>query len=173
MRSRIPGLGLTTDVIVGFPGESDREFAESLDFVERTAFARPHVFTFSPRAGTHAETLPDPVPHGVKKERTAAMRRVAKASERAFWRSCLGETVAVVWEAGKDGRATGLSDNYIRVFCDLDGDLQGELGHCRLERLGPDGVEVRPILDPDPELESPSGIRGAVGAGASALRILS
>ena len=80
LRAKIPGLALTTDVIVGFPGEDATEFAESLAFVERLRFARPHVFTYSTREGTHAATLPDHVEHAEKKARVTAMLEVARAS---------------------------------------------------------------------------------------------
>ena len=162
LRQRIPGLALTTDVIVGFPGESDEEFAESLDFVRQMAFARPHIFTFSPRAGTHAETLPDHVEHGIKKARTALMRELAEESERAFWQSQIGETLGVIWEETKNGRWTGLTDNYIRVFTDSDDLLAGELGQCRLESIGPGGMEAS-IPDRDGETERLVGIRSEIG----------
>ena len=141
LRGAIPGLALTTDVIVGFPGETREEFAESLAFVERLAFARPHVFTFSPRAGTHAATLPDPVPHAEKKARVAEMRALARDTDRAFRQAHLGETLDVVWEERKGGRWSGLTDNYIRVFADSDSELAGTRGRARLHVLARGGVE--------------------------------
>ncbi len=141
LRAKIPGLALTTDVIVGFPGETRAEFEQSLAFVERRAFARPHVFTFSPRAGTHAATLPDQVPHAEKKARVAEMRALACDTDRAFRRRHLGESVGVVWEESRGGRWSGLSDNYIRVFADSDRELAGTIQHARLDAVVRGGVE--------------------------------
>ena len=179
LRAHISGLALTTDVIVGFPGETDEEFAESLEFVQHMAFARPHIFTFSPRQGTHAETLPDPVEHQVKKERTAILREAGAESERAFWQSRLGETASVVWEERRGDFWTGLTDNYIRVFAKFepslnDTQLEGELGRCSLESLRPDGVTAVPILDSAPELRELGAVRAEVNApgGSSLLRVL-
>jgi threonylcarbamoyladenosine tRNA methylthiotransferase MtaB len=146
LRDAIPGLALTTDVIVGFPGETVQEFEDSLAFVERLAFARPHVFTYSQRPRTHAATLPDPVPHEDKKARVGEMLAVAHASERAFWRRHLGETLDVVWEERKRRRWSGLTDNYIRVFADTGADadpaadLAGSLRPARLQEIGDGGV---------------------------------
>ena len=141
LRAAIPGLALTTDVIVGFPGETREEFAESLAFVERLAFAKPHIFTFSPRAGTHAATLPDQVRHEEKKARVAEMRALAGETDRAFRHRHLGERLSVAWEERKNGRWSGLTDNYIRVFAESDRDLTGTLGDARLDALAKGGVE--------------------------------
>ena len=179
LRARIPGLALTTDVIVGFPGETDQEFAESLEFVREMAFARPHIFTFSPRQGTHAETLPDHVEHRIKKERTAIMRELAAESERAFCRSRLGETVGVIWEERRGDHWTGLTDHYIRVFAPVgaatESLVEGELGTCTLESLRDDGALAVPIYHPDAELSQLNAIRAEISEPrpASTLRILS
>ena len=144
LRDAIPGLALTTDVIVGFPGETDPEFDDSLRFVERLAFAKPHVFTYSPREGTRATDLPDHVDAQVKKQRVAAMLAVAEESERAFVASQVGETSTVVWEERKtpSGRSvvsggerwTGLTDHYVRVWAEdeVGVDLSGRLERVRL-----------------------------------------
>ena len=148
LREAISGLALTTDVIVGFPGETRTEFDESLAFVERLAFARPHVFTYSIRPGTHAETLPDSVPHAEKKARVAEMLRVARDSDRRFRETCLGETLEVVWEERKNGRWSGLSDNYVRVFTDVEQDLAGTTSDVEICEIVPGGVRGRRIDAP-------------------------
>lgn len=156
LRERIPGLALTTDVIVGFPGESDEEFRESRDFVDKLAFARPHLFTYSEREGTHAVTLPDPVDPRVKKERMAELQEIAETSEQAFRRSQLGETLDVVWEETKirkrarEARLTGLTDNYVRVYAAPSAGREGEIGRVRLERLARGGVEAVPVGSREP-----------------------
>ncbi|MEO1084499.1 MAG: MiaB/RimO family radical SAM methylthiotransferase, partial [Acidobacteriota bacterium] len=140
LRRRIPGLALTTDVIVGFPGEDDREFQESLEFTERMAFARPHFFTYSTRAGTHAADLPNPVEPAVKKERMRAMLEVGARSQRAFWRGQLGEEADVIWEHDDGDSWSGLTDHYIRVFAEAPRARLGGLGRVRLDRLADRGV---------------------------------
>ncbi len=141
LRAAIPGLALTTDVIVGFPGETRQEFEESRAFVEHLAFARPHVFSYSPRAGTHGATLPDQVPHEEKKARVAQMRSLARVTDRAFRRRHLGADLDVVWEERRAGRWSGLTDNYIRVFADSGSDLTGTICRARLRALVKGGVE--------------------------------
>lgn len=141
LRSAIPGLALTTDVIVGFPGETQKEFEESLAFVERMAFARPHIFTFSPRDGTHAASLPDHVAHAEKKARVAEMRALARETDRAFRGRHLGESLDVVWEESRQGRWSGLSDNYIRVFAESERELAGTIQRARLSLVVRGGVE--------------------------------
>jgi threonylcarbamoyladenosine tRNA methylthiotransferase MtaB len=118
-RAAIPGLAVTSDLIVGFPGETEAEFARSLAFVEEMAFARLHVFPYSVREGTPAAGMPGQVPHQVKVGRARAMRQVAAASSHAFRQQFIGERVSVLWEScqERDGRCawSGLTGNYLRV----------------------------------------------------------
>jgi len=138
-RAAIPDLALTTDVIVGFPGETDAEFAESLAFVEATGFARAHVFPYSARPGTVAAGLAGEVPSRVKAERAQAMRAVAAAGDRAFRRRFVGRTMAVLWETsrpGEDGPLwSGLTGNYLRVQAVCPGDLANRITPARLVAL--------------------------------------
>ena len=145
VRSRVPGIAVTTDVIVGFPGETDEEFAESLAFVQRMAFARPHVFTYSERPGTPAATLPDQVSPQVKKARVQEMLGVARASEEAFYRRHLGQRLEAIWEEQRNGTWSGLTDNYIRVFADDDehfSPLAGQITTAELRELTSGGVSA-------------------------------
>lgn len=146
LHQAIPGLALTTDVIVGFPGESDDEFQQSLEFVEEMAFARPHVFTYSPREGTHAATLVDPIDPRVKKTRVHRMLEVAATSQDAFHQRQLGGSLEVVWEERRQGRWKGLSDNYVKVTLPVEegyGDLTGRLETVRVHALDRNGVVAR------------------------------
>ena len=114
-KQRIPGLHLGTDVIVGFPGESDDEFAESCAFVEKVGFANIHIFAFSPRPGTPAATMPGrPSPEVVKK-RCGRLRRIARDAAQSFAASQIGRTLPVIFERIRDGAARGWSDNYLEV----------------------------------------------------------
>ncbi len=123
VRSRIPDVAITTDVIVGFPGESDAAFDRSLAFVDAVGFARVHAFPFSPRPGTEAASMAGAVDAGLVRERMRRMLDVADRAQDAFARSQVGITVDVLWERQRSGRWRGTSDNYLRVETDDDRDL--------------------------------------------------
>ncbi|HHH42006.1 MAG TPA: tRNA (N(6)-L-threonylcarbamoyladenosine(37)-C(2))-methylthiotransferase MtaB, partial [Chloroflexi bacterium] len=97
-RSAIPDLALTTDVIVGFPGETEEAFRRSYDFVAEIGFAKLHVFPYSPRPGTAAARMADQVPQAVKVARGRAMRHLGERMARAFRERFLGRTLPVLWE---------------------------------------------------------------------------
>lgn len=147
IRDAVPAMAVTTDVIVGFPGETESEFEDSLAFVERMAFAKPHIFTYSVREGTHAAGLPDHVPHNEKKRRVAAMVEVGRASEAAFRMARVGEESTVVWEEERRGRMTGLTDHYVRVYA-VEEVSAGGVGRLETVVLGSgvgDGLDARPV----------------------------
>ncbi|MGC8787692.1 MAG: tRNA (N(6)-L-threonylcarbamoyladenosine(37)-C(2))-methylthiotransferase MtaB, partial [Anaerolineae bacterium] len=98
-RKRIPDLAVTTDIIVGFPGEDEQEFATSVTFVAAMGFARIHVFPFSSRPGTAAASMPGQVTPWVKKKRTDLMLSIARYSAEAFQRRFIGRMMDVLWES--------------------------------------------------------------------------
>lgn len=121
-RAAIPDLILTTDLIVGFPGESEQDFEEGLAFVEEMRFAHAHLFPFSPREGTAAARFADQVPTEVKRARLQRMQQVVAATGQAERSRFLGTTRPVLFEgegrplADQEGRLWfGLTDNYLRV----------------------------------------------------------
>jgi len=114
-RAAIPDLAVTTDVIVGFPGEDEHEFAVGADFVASMDFARIHVFPFSPRPGTTAASMPGQVSVHTKKQRVERMCTIARQNAAAFRRRFIGRTMDVLWENGQGDQWNGLTDNYIRV----------------------------------------------------------
>jgi threonylcarbamoyladenosine tRNA methylthiotransferase MtaB len=144
-RAAIPGLAVTTDVIVGFPGETEAEFAESLAFVRAMAPARVHVFPFSAREGTPAAQMPGAVPPAVKAARARAMRAAGAEGELAFRRSLLGQTLPVLWETARPGDGalvwTGLTDNYVRVEAAWPGSLANTITPTRLVAPAGGGLE--------------------------------
>jgi threonylcarbamoyladenosine tRNA methylthiotransferase MtaB len=153
-RAAIPDLAVTTDVIVGFPGETEEEFQASLALVEAKKFARVHVFPFSLRPGTVAAGLPGQVPAPVRAERARVMRGIAEAGQRAFYRRFVGQTMQVLWESSRPGEGgrvwSGLTDNYLRVFTASDRELANTLAPTRLERLC-DGGLVGKLQEPELE----------------------
>lgn len=129
IRASVPGVAITTDVIVGFPGETDAEFRESLEFCRSAGFARIHVFPFSPRSGTDAAGMPAQVPEKVKKERARLMLDLAAESARAFREQFAGATLDVLWEQETGtGIWSGVTGNYIRVQRKGKTDLTNTLG---------------------------------------------
>ena len=119
IRRAIPDAAITTDVIVGFPGESEDEFEESYNFCREISFADIHVFAYSPRAGTLAAEMPEQVNHRVKKERSLRMLELAQQSAHKFCERLLGQNMPVLWEKEVTPGSniySGLSDNYVRIF---------------------------------------------------------
>jgi threonylcarbamoyladenosine tRNA methylthiotransferase MtaB len=120
-RAIIPEVAITTDIIVGFPGETDDEFAETLEFTRSMRFAGGHVFIFSPRPGTPASLMKGQVRSEVAKARSAALRAVLAESAETFHRKFIGKTMKVLWEArssltDEGWQIEGLTDNYMRVM---------------------------------------------------------
>lgn len=118
LRRRIPDLGLTTDVIVGFPGETEEEHRESMAFIREMGFSRLHVFPFSPRKGTPAATMPGQVSKAVKERRTHEMIALGRELALEFAGRHLGQTLTVLTEEEADtepGWLEGYTDNYLRV----------------------------------------------------------
>ena len=140
VRGEIPGVAITTDVIVGFPGETSAEFEESLEFVEEMSFAKAHIFPYSSRPGTAASELPDPVDVPLIKERMGRMLAVAKQGEEQFWAAQLGSLEPVLFEASKGGIWQGLTDNYVRVYAESEDSLFNRLLPARLTALTEGGV---------------------------------
>jgi len=121
-RAAIPDLILTTDLIVGFPGESEQDFEDGLAFVEEMRFAHAHLFPFSPREGTAAARFPDQIPTEVKRARLQRMQQVVAATGQAERARFIGMTRLVLFEGegrpltDQEGRLwSGLTDNYLRV----------------------------------------------------------
>jgi threonylcarbamoyladenosine tRNA methylthiotransferase MtaB len=132
IRRRVPGVAITTDVIVGFPGETEEEFATSLATVRRLRCARVHAFPYSSRPGTEAAELPDPVEPRTVKERIGRMLVAAETSREAFQRGHVGREAEVLWEAKREGVWHGTTDNYLSVTVSSRRDLRRVLAPARL-----------------------------------------
>jgi threonylcarbamoyladenosine tRNA methylthiotransferase MtaB len=114
----VPGIALGADVMVGYPGEGETEFRNTMRLVESVPLTHLHVFSYSPRPGTAAASMKDQVPETVKKERSEALRRLGKEKNYAFRKKQQGVYLRVVVEDKVDpktGLLSGLTDNYVRV----------------------------------------------------------
>ena len=144
-RAAIPDLNLSTDLIAGFPGETEAEFAETLAYVEEVAFGRLHVFSYSPRPGTAAARMSDQVPGPLKKERAARLIALGERLSADFHGRYDGATRPVLWEMATGAEPEGLrwvgyTDNYIRVTAVGPADLMNRVTPVRLTAPRADGM---------------------------------
>ena len=117
IQENYPHFGITTDVIVGFPGEEESDFMETLSIMDEVNFLKVHIFPYSLRKGTEAETMQNPIPSEIKKERMVALQLAAEKSQDRFFKQNVGNMVRVLIEENNEqGVYTGFSDEYIRVF---------------------------------------------------------
>jgi threonylcarbamoyladenosine tRNA methylthiotransferase MtaB len=119
-REMIPEVAITTDIIAGFPGETDEEFAETLEFVREMGFSGGHVFTYSPRPGTGAERMKGQVQPDVRKTRNHILTNLLEESAKSYRERFIGHTVSVLWEStsemGERGwQMEGFTEKYLRV----------------------------------------------------------
>ncbi|MBK8987980.1 MAG: tRNA (N(6)-L-threonylcarbamoyladenosine(37)-C(2))-methylthiotransferase MtaB [Chloroflexi bacterium] len=144
-RAHIPDLNLSTDLIVGFPGETDADFDESLAYTRAIGFSRLHVFTYSQRPGTAAAAMSGQVPGPIKKERARRLIDLGHEMSLAFHQRFQGDTRAVLWETavGADNaglRWVGYTDNYMRVHAYGPADLFNRVTPTRLTEAQADGL---------------------------------
>jgi threonylcarbamoyladenosine tRNA methylthiotransferase MtaB len=117
LRAAIPGVQLTTDIIVGFPGETEEDFEATMDFARRARFLMIHVFPYSKRAGTPAAAMPDQIPNAVKKQRVAALSALAADIRAQLLDELIskGEPVSVLFETYENGVAVGHTPDFIEL----------------------------------------------------------
>ena len=134
----------TTDVIVGFPGETEEEFSETVAFCQEIGFAKLHVFPFSPRVGTPAAVMDDQVPENVKAERVRQLIAAGDELARQYREQFLGKIVPVLLEdQAPDGSMTGYTPEYIHVL--VAGGESGQIVNVRLESLTEEGMRGTPV----------------------------
>ena len=140
IRELLPDAAVTTDVLVGFPAETDAEFQETLAFCREMRFARIHVFPYSPRPGTAAATMPRQVSEKEKKRRSQQTLALAKESAQSFQQQFLDKTMEVLWEQKSGGVWSGLTGNYIKVYTRSNKNLTNQLLPVKLVKFYRDGV---------------------------------
>jgi len=131
-RHACPDIAITTDLIAGFPGETDQEFSETMEFVQDMSFAGGHVFTYSSRPGTAAEKMANQVDYPIRKERNAKLRQLLAASGESYQNKFLNQTLPVLWESvsrmdSDNWYLHGLSDNYLRIHAHADKNLWNQI----------------------------------------------
>ena len=143
LEDQIPGIGIGADVMVGFPGETEAAFQNTVRLIESSPLVFLHVFPYSPRGNTPASKLPNHVDPAVKKQRGAELRKLGKNKADAFQSAFLGQTLEVLFEGRREAQSgflQGVTDNYIRVFAPgpdaaKDSILPVTLSHIEAERV--------------------------------------
>lgn len=148
LRAAFPDLMLTTDVIVGFPGETDQEFQDTLDFVRSARFLMVHIFPFSPRKGTPAASMPDQVPPAVKKARLNELEACAGNIRRALLQEMVQRALplSVLFETWEDGVAVGHTANFVEVRISSPQPLHAQTLTVLPLSLTDDGGGLRAVL---------------------------
>lgn len=127
LRKKFPHCAITTDIMAGFPGETEEEFMESLAFAKKTGFAKAHIFAYSPRPGTKAAEMPDQIEASVKNQRAARLSQAMAESRKIYLQSQIGETLQVLFETNRNGIWEGYGENYVPVRVKTTENLQGKI----------------------------------------------
>ncbi len=139
--SEVPEISIGTDLIVGFPGETDKNFDETLKFIQAQPFSKIHVFPYSARVGTVAAKLPNQIPSQIKKFRAGRALEISRAKAKIFSERLIGKTVEIIAETSEKGLVDGLTKNYVRVYVPDKNIKLGEVIRVRVEKFFKDGVE--------------------------------
>lgn len=145
-RAAAEDMAITTDMIVGFPGETDEEFGQSLQFARQAGFSAGHVFTYSARPGTAAARYPNPVPGKIARERSAELRAMFTEASRVYRQKFVGSRLPVLWEAVDQAspqgwRMSGWTGNYIRVQALSPQPLWNQITPVSLTALNAEGMD--------------------------------
>lgn len=148
LRDAFDDCAITTDLIVGFPGESEEDFKESKSFCEDIGFAQMHIFPYSVREGTAAAKLPDHISGAEKKRRTHIMLELAEKMKKEFCEKYKNGVVSVLFEQEKDGEWSGMTSNYTEVRVVSDADLRGQTANVRIEAYSDKGYLTGKLCRP-------------------------
>ncbi len=130
IRKLFPDAAITTDIMVGFPGETDKEFEKTMEFVKEISFAEAHIFKYSVRKGTVAEKMENQILPDIKEERSKRLIEITKSTQEAFLNSHIGKRTDVLFEREHKGILSlyeGKTDNYITVVAKSDKDISGQI----------------------------------------------
>lgn len=141
IRSKVEGVAITTDLIVGFPGETEEDFTESLAFAKAAGFSKIHIFPYSKRKGTPAEVMPNQVPEQEKQARVARAEAIDDLGHKAYVEGLLGTTQPVLWEIkNKEGYWEGFTQDYVRVYTKTEEDIEGKILPAKMEKTYEEGL---------------------------------
>ncbi|MBL6987011.1 MAG: tRNA (N(6)-L-threonylcarbamoyladenosine(37)-C(2))-methylthiotransferase MtaB [Methylobacter sp.] len=148
LRTQIPHFNVTTDIIVGFPGETEQEWQESFEFIKQIGFGHIHIFTYSSREGTKAAGLPDQLSNDIKKQRSRQLHELAEEMKLKFCTDNVGNEFPVLWEGYSEAldndkqRVFGYTPNYLRVGSVIDNDMSVENRtlNCRITAMAEGSV---------------------------------
>lgn len=149
VRSAVPDAGITTDLIVGFPGETEAEFEQTMAFVANMRFSRMHIFRYSRRPGTPAATMPDQVPDREKTDRGHQAAALAARMAESFHQTLVGKTYEVLVEEPAHGLLEGYTGPYARVRFNGPETLVGSIVTVKGERAGATGVKAEIVDKPN------------------------
>ena len=127
LREYFKDVNLTTDIIVGFPGETNEEFESTYEFLSKIKFYKMHIFKYSPREGTLAAKMTNQIDGNIKEERSQKLIELSNKNEREYNEKYIGKSVEVLFEEEKDGLWSGYTKNYVRVFVESDENLENRL----------------------------------------------
>ena len=127
LRKYFKDVNLTTDIIVGFPGETKKEFEKTYEFLERIKFYKMHIFKYSPRAGTIAAKMTNQIDGNIKEERSQKLIELSNKNEKEYNEKYIGKEVEVLFEEKKNGLWSGYTKNYIKVYCESEENLENKI----------------------------------------------
>ena len=139
--AEIPNISIGTDLIVGFPNETEKNFEETVEFIKSQPFSKIHVFPFSAREGTVAATMKNQVDAQIKKFRTNRALEISAEKEKSFAENLIGETVEIIAETEENNFVDGLTKNYVRVYIPANKNIKlGEIISVKIEKIFKNGV---------------------------------
>ena len=138
IRKIFPDAAISTDIMVGFPGETDEEFNQSISFLKKVGFAKTHVFAYSRRQGTIADKMTDQITKAVKSQRSRQMIAAATKCEEEFLQGLVGKTLSVLFETEENGQYLGYTPNYARVAVESDEVLSSKLKNVKITAVDGD-----------------------------------
>ncbi|NVK22102.1 MAG: tRNA (N(6)-L-threonylcarbamoyladenosine(37)-C(2))-methylthiotransferase MtaB [Kangiellaceae bacterium] len=159
-RTQVPGFNVTTDVIVGFPGETDEEFEQTMQYIEQLGFGHIHIFSYSDREGTKAARLPNKINKDIKKQRSQRLHLLAAQLKQQELQAQVGKTVPVLWESASQQsdanlqRYYGYTPNYHKIAVDIERGKSPERLILKTEIIALDAEQsclVGKIIEPIPE----------------------
>ncbi len=147
IRKYMPNAGITTDIIVGFPGETDDEFEETLNFVKKVGFSRLHVFKYSKREGTPAATMDNQIDGNIQNDRSSKLIALGDKTMEEFAKSFIGKKASILVEENSDGKTLeGYTSNYLKVKIPYNGNLIGKIVEVEILDFEGELLFARPLI---------------------------